>query len=301
MQSGRKMAEAEEFVSNEQVIFRDFVSGFLEESDMVVATGKICSKVPEGSTAVLVKNLYLSCDPYMRNRMVKIDVPTYVASFVPGSPISGLGVSKVIDSGRPDFKKGDLVWGMTGWEEYSLITEPEWLSKIKDTDEAQYPSGHGPSIDESFWIIDLIGLKIQQKHQRTILGEVYVPPSETYYNAGIHENGMWLKLGELIKMSGFLSNCVPPMSAGMPGLTAYSGFHDLCSPKKGEYLFVSAASGAVGQLVGQFAKLMGCYVVGSAGSNYKVDLLKSKFGFDDAFNYKEEADLNEALKRLEST
>jgi len=57
------------------------------------------------------------------------------------------------------------------------------------------------------------------------------------------------------------------------------------------------ASGAVGQLVGQFAKLHGCYVVGSAGSKQKVELLKNKLGFDDAFNYKEEPDLTAALKR----
>ena len=56
----------------------------------------------------------------------------------------------------------------------------------------------------------------------------------------------------------------------MPGLTAYASFYEVCSPKKGEYVFISAASGAVGQLVGQFAKLMGCYVVGSAGSKEKV-------------------------------
>lgn len=64
-------------------------------------------------------------------------------------------------------------------------------------------------------------------------------------------------------------------SAGMPGLTAYVGFHEVCSPKKGETVYVSAASGAVGQLVGQFAKLMGCYVVGSAGSKEKVMFLGS--------------------------
>ena len=69
------------------------------------------------------------------------------------------------------------------------------------------------------------------------------------------------------------------------------------TPKKGENVFVSAASGAVGQLVGQFAKLHGCYVVGSAGTKEKVDLLKNKFGYDEAFNYKEEPDLNAALKR----
>jgi len=57
---------------------------------------------------------------------------------------------------------------------------------------------------------------------------------------------------------------------GMPGFTAYVGFYEICSPKKGEFVFVSAASGAVGQIVGQLAKLHGCYVVGSAGTNQKV-------------------------------
>ncbi|PKI69769.1 hypothetical protein CRG98_009644 [Punica granatum] len=83
----------------------------------------------------------------------------------------------------------------------------------------------------------------------------------------------------------------------MPGLTAYVGFFEICSPKKGETVFISAASGAVGQLVGQFAKLLGCYVVGTAGTKEKVNLLKSKFGFDEAFIYKDEPDLDAAIKR----
>jgi len=81
------------------------------------------------------------------------------------------------------------------------------------------------------------------------------------------------------------------------GLTAYGGFFEVCKPKKGEKVFVSAASGSVGNLVGQYAKLFGCYVVGCAGSQKKVDLMKEKLGFDDAFNYKEETDLKSALKR----
>lgn len=56
-------------------------------------------------------------------------------------------------------------------------------------------------------------------------------------------------------------------------MTAYAGFYELCSPRKGECVFISSAFGTVGQIVGQFAKLTGCYVVGSAGSKEKVSYL----------------------------
>lgn len=59
--------------------------------------------------------------------------------------------------------------------------------------------------------------------------------------------------------------------AGFSGLTAHGGLFQICKPKKGEKVFVSAASGSVGNLVGQYAKLFGCYVVGSAGSKQKVN------------------------------
>ena len=84
---------------------------------------------------------------------------------------------------------------------------------------------------------------------------------------------------------------------GTSGMTAYGGFYEVCRPQRGEKVFVSAASGSVGSLVGQFAKLAGCYVVGCAGTQAKVDLLKDKLGFDDAFNYREEPDLKSALKK----
>lgn len=215
-------------VSNKQVALKNYVTGFPKESDMqIITTNTIKLRVPEGTKdAVLVKNLYLSCDPYMRERMSAGDGG--FSSFELGKPLTGYGVAEILDSTHPNYKKGDLAWGFTGWEEYSLIVSPRILIKIEHTD---------------------------------------VPLS--YY-------------------TGIL---------GMPGMTAYAGFYEICTPKKGEYVYISAASGAVGQIVGQFAKLSGCYVVGSAGSKEKVDLLKNKFGFDEAFNYKEEPDLTAALKR----
>ncbi|XP_004288354.1 PREDICTED: 2-alkenal reductase (NADP(+)-dependent)-like [Fragaria vesca subsp. vesca] len=222
------MASGVAEVRNKQVIFGDYVTGYAKESDLKLTTTTTKLKLPEGSTGLLVKNLYLSCDPYMRGRMSKNGTLSYVETFKPGTPVVGLGVAKVLESGDPKFKPGDLVSGQTGWEEYSVITT-EFLIKIHHID--------------------------------------HVPLS---YHIGV---------------------------LGMPGMTAYAGFYEVCCPKKGETVYISAASGAVGQLVGQFAKLTGCYVVGSAGSKEKVDLLKNKFGFDEAFNYKEEPDMDAALRR----
>lgn len=141
-------------------------------------------------------------------------------------------MSRVLHSKNHNFKAGDVVAGLTGWEEYSVIHNTGQLRKIQQDDDS-------------------------------------VPLPLSYY-------------------VGLL---------GMPGFTAYAGFYEVCAPKKGESVYVSAASGAVGQLVGQLAKLHGCYVVGSAGTSQKVELLKKKLGYDDAFNYKTESDLDAALKR----
>jgi NADPH-dependent curcumin reductase CurA len=73
---------------------------------------------------------------------------------------------------------------------------------------------------------------------------------------------------------------------GMPGLTAYFGLLDVCHPKAGQTVVVSGAAGAVGMLVGQLARIMGCRVVGVAGSDAKVSFLRNDLGFDGAFNYK---------------
>ena len=68
-------------------------------------------------------------------------------------------------------------------------------------------------------------------------------------------------------------------------LTAYFGFLDVCTPKAGETVFVNTAAGAVGNVVGQIAKIKGCTVVGCAGSEEKLNFLR-EIGFDGVFNYK---------------
>ena len=73
------------------------------------------------------------------------------------------------------------------------------------------------------------------------------------------------------------------------------GLIEFGKPKEGETLFVSGAAGAVGSAVGQMARLQGLRVVGSAGSDEKVEWLTGELGFDAAFNYKDE-DLNAALR-----
>ncbi|KAJ1399400.1 hypothetical protein SESBI_30334 [Sesbania bispinosa] len=196
-------------VRNKQVVLRDYVTGSPKESDLNIVESTITLNLPQGSNQVLLKNLYLSCDPYMRILMNKMEGPEGFHTFSPGS------VSRVV---------------------------------------------------------------------------FFLPLCQ---NSPFKCSFLCFEFGVRIRRSC----CMLRSRSCMPGMTAYAGFFEVGTPKKGENVFVSAASGAVGQLVGQFAKLTGCHVVGSAGSKEKVDLLKNKLGFDEAFNYKEEPDLNATLKR----
>ncbi len=91
-----------------------------------------------------------------------------------------------------------------------------------------------------------------------------------------------------------------PLSAylgilGLTGLTAYLGLTEIGAPKPGETLVVSGAAGAVGSVVGQIGKILGCRVVGIAGTDEKVDLLQSAFGFDEAINYNTTKNMRKAI------
>ncbi|KAL2251212.1 UNVERIFIED_CONTAM: NADP-dependent alkenal double bond reductase P2 [Sesamum indicum] len=219
-----------EEVKNKFVCIKHHINGSPDESDFEIKTETISSCVR--SKEVLVKNLYVSVDPYQLNRMKSYSSSQAAISFAtaitPGRGIDAYGVGRVVASGRAELAKDELVVGLLTWGEYSIIEEGRLLNKL-----------------------DPMGL-----------------PLPAYVGA-----------------------------LGTSGLTAYAGFFKVCKPKKGEKVFVSAACGSVGILVGQYAKLFGCYVVGCAGSKEKVDLLKNKIGFDDAFNYKEETDLSSTLER----
>ena len=79
---------------------------------------------------------------------------------------------------------------------------------------------------------------------------------------------------------------------GMTGLTAYLGLEQIGKPNAGETLVVSGAAGAVGSVVGQIGKILGLTVIGIAGTDEKIEMLKNKFGFDAGINYNTSKDLN---------
>jgi len=82
---------------------------------------------------------------------------------------------------------------------------------------------------------------------------------------------------------------------GMPSMTAYFGLLRVCAPKEGETVLVTGAAGAVGSMVGQIARLHGCRVIGTAGTDEKCDFLRTECGFDVAINYKTTEDMSAAI------
>ncbi|CAL5048537.1 unnamed protein product [Urochloa decumbens] len=222
-------------VRNRYVATRRHVEGAPTEADFEVIEGT--ARWSPDSGEVLVKNLFLSIDPYQLNRMKVTSASHHaVDGILPGQRIAAYTAGEVVASASPEYAAGDVVVGVFGWEEYSLF-DPSSPATAATVHKVAGGGGGGFPLS----------------HHLSVLGT--------------------------------------------SGMTAYAGLFEVCKPAKGEKVFVSAASGSVGSLAGQFAKLAGCYVVGCAGTQAKVDLLKDKLGFDDAFNYKEEPDLKSALKR----
>ncbi len=134
-----------------------------------------------------------------------------------------------------------------------------------------------------------VGEVVDSKHPKHGLGDWVVGPGgwQQYFVS----NGAGLQKidTKAIPASVYLS------TAGMPGVTAWYGLNRICQPKPGETVVVSAASGAVGSVVGQLARLLGCRAVGIAGGKVKCDYVKGELGFDACVDYKS-PDFNDSFK-----
>jgi NADPH-dependent curcumin reductase CurA len=180
--------------------------------------------LPEpGEGQLIVRNSFISVDPYMRGRM--IDEPSYIPPFALDAPLDGASIGTVVASGDSRFPVGTTVTHFSGWRDYALIdavtANPADISSI---------------------------------------------PAQTY-------------LGAL----------------GFPGLAAYAGLVRFGKPQAGETVFVSAASGAVGSVAVQIAKLKGARVIASVGSAEKADWVR-QLGADAVINYRETKDLAASLR-----
>jgi NADPH-dependent curcumin reductase len=205
-------------MQNRRVLLASRPSGWVTEADFRIEAAPL----PEPAQGeVLVRNLWLSLDPYMRGRMS--DAKSYVKGVELGEVMVGQTVGEVVESRHPTLKAGDKVLTQLGWQLYGATKE-------------------AMRVDE----------------RRT--------PLSAY-------------LGVL----------------GMPGMTAYFGLKEIGQPKTGETVVVSAASGAVGSVVGQLARLWGCRAVGIAGGPAKCDYVRNELGFDACVDYKA-GELAPALK-----
>jgi len=163
---------------------------------------------------VLVRNLCISVDPYMRGRMN--EAKSYVPPFEPGKVMQGGAVGRVDVSNDPSLPVGTHVFSMYGWREAFVA-----------------PTAHLRKVDTS------------------------IAPPSAY-------------LGVL----------------GVTGLTAWVGLFRVACLQAGETVFVSGGAGAVGITACQFAKLRGCRVLASAGTDEKVEFLRDEVKVDFAFNYR---------------
>jgi len=205
---------------NKRVVLASRPVGPVTESNFRVEPAPV-PKAAEGE--VVVRNLWLSLDPYMRGRMS--DAASYATPVRIGVVMGGHTVSEVVESRTPDFRKGDFVVGYDGWQAYGVSNGRE-LRRLDP------------------------------------------------------------KIAPISTAIGVL---------GMPGMTAFVGLMDIGQPRPGETVVVSAASGAVGAVVGQLAKVKGCRAVGIAGSAEKCRYVVDELGFDACINYKTD-DLVPALK-----
>ncbi|KAI5340318.1 PREDICTED: 2-alkenal reductase [Prunus dulcis] len=137
-----------------------------------------------------------------------------------------------------------------------------------------------------------VGRVIRSKDSDYVEGDIVVSPLTPFAEYGVVPSQLLTRKidpNDGIPLPEYIS------LLGVPGFAAWVGIEVIADPKPGSNVFISAAAGAVGMYAGQLAKLRGCRVIGSTGSDEKVRLLKEEFGYDDAFNYHTETDFDAAL------
>ena len=134
-----------------------------------------------------------------------------------------------------------------------------------------------------------VGEVIDSKHPKYRAGDMVTGPGGWQQYFVSNGSGLQKVDTHAIPASAWLG------AVGMPGVTAWYGLNRICQPRAGETVVVSAASGAVGSVVGQLAKLHGCRAVGIAGGKAKCDYVKGELGFDECVDYKS-TDFKEAFK-----
>ena len=149
------------------------------------------------------------------------------------------------------------------------------------------------------------GFELGQVLQAGAVGEVMASNDPSLAVGDLVEGSLgWetysvAKAGQVNKVDGKVASLSHYLGVlGMPSMTAWVGLRNIGQPKAGEAVYVSAASGAVGQVAGQIAKLQGCHVAGSAGSDDKVAYIRDELGFDAAFNYKTASSLGDGLAQV---
>lgn len=207
-------------MKNRRIVLASRPAGWVTEDNFRLETVEL---PPLAEGQVLVRNEWLSLDPYMRARMN--EGRSYAAPQPLNETMIGGTAGEVVESRNAKFAVGDKVVGHFGWQEYGL-SDGSGLVKV---DASRIP------------------------------------------------------------LAAYLG------AVGMPGVTAWYGLNRIIEPKAGETVVVSAASGAVGGVVGQLAKIGGCRAVGIAGGPEKCRYVVDELGFDECIDYKNE-DVGKALK-----
>ena len=177
---------------------------------------------------------------------------------------------KVSEIKKPDF--GEILI-----KTQFLSLDPYMRGRMNDGESYAEPAALGePMTGES------VGVVVESESDKYIKGDYLCVHKgwQTYIIASDEEPALFKADPSIVPLQTYLG------TVGMPGRTAYFGLLRVGLPKSGETIVVSAASGAVGTVVGQMGKILGCRVVGVAGGEKKCSYVKDELGFDECIDYK---------------